>query len=100
MSGGIDVDLSALDTIAGALEGAAEGLEGLAGSVEPGSPAARATTLVTLLLLGGWAAVAAVVGAVEESWLWGVLLGAAAVYLFWAAARIWRRAPRSAAARR
>ncbi|MFC7360863.1 hypothetical protein [Nocardioides astragali] len=68
--------------------------------LEADSPAARTAGLATLVLLGGWAAVAAVVGAVEESWLWGVLLGAAALYLLSAAARLWRRAPRGAAARR
>jgi hypothetical protein len=55
-----------------------------------GSPLARASALVTLLLLGGWAAVTGVVGAVEENWLWPVLLGVPAAYLFWAALRLWR----------
>lgn len=55
-----------------------------------GSPLARASALVTLLLLGGWAAVTGVVGAVEENWLWPVLLGVPAAYLLWAALRVWR----------
>ena len=61
--------------------------------VDPESPGARAIGLGTLLLLGVWAAVTAVVGAVEESWVWGVLLGAFAAYLLWGAARLWRRGP-------
>lgn len=61
--------------------------------IGPESPGSRATGLATLVLLGAWAAVTAVVGALEESWLWGVLLGAFAAYLLWAAARLWRRGP-------
>ncbi|PKH37470.1 hypothetical protein SAMN05192575_101452 [Nocardioides alpinus] len=61
--------------------------------VGPESPGSRVIGLATLTLLGTWAAVTGIVGAVEESWLWGVLLGAFAVYLFWAAARLWRRGP-------
>jgi hypothetical protein len=61
--------------------------------VGPESEGSRALGLTALLLLGAWAAVTAVVGAVEESWLWGVLLGAFAAYLFWAAARLARRGP-------
>ncbi|WP_322920089.1 hypothetical protein [Nocardioides renjunii] len=60
---------------------------------EPGSPTGRAVGLATFVLLGTWAAVTAVVGAVEESWLWGVLLGAAAAYLFGAAVRLTRSGP-------
>lgn len=60
---------------------------------EPGSRTGRAVALATFVLLGTWAAVTAVVGAVEESWLWGVLLGAAAAYLFWAAVRVARSGP-------
>jgi peptidoglycan/LPS O-acetylase OafA/YrhL len=67
---------------------------------ERGSPWARPLALAVLLLLAGWAVVTAVVGVVEESWLWGVLLGVPAAYLLWAAARVWRSDPDDAAARR
>lgn len=67
---------------------------------ERGSPWARPLALGMLLLLAGWAAVTAVVGVVEESWLWGVLLGVPAAYLLWAAARVWRSPPADAATRR
>lgn len=50
MSGGIDVDLSALDTIAGELEGAASGLDGLAGSVPRGVDAGPMTAVVASML--------------------------------------------------
>ncbi|MDZ5660582.1 hypothetical protein HN031_03250 [Nocardioides sp. zg-1308] len=50
MSGGIDVDLATLDTIAGDLEGAAEGLEGLAGSVPRGVDAGPMTAVVASML--------------------------------------------------
>ncbi|WP_210649128.1 hypothetical protein [Nocardioides sp. SYSU D00065] len=58
--------------------------------LDPGSRAARTPGLVALVLLAAWAGVTAVVGAVEESWLWAVLLGVPAVYLLWAAGRLWR----------
>lgn len=61
----------------------------------PGSARARAIGATTLALLGGWAALTAVVGAVEESWLWGVLLGVPAAYCLVQAARVWRSAPRT-----
>jgi FtsH-binding integral membrane protein len=67
---------------------------------EPGAPWARPVALAMLLLLAGWAAVTAVVGVVEESWLWGVLLGVPAAYLLWVAARVWRSDPADAATRR
>ena len=67
--------------------------------LESGSPPARGLGIATLVLLAGWAAVTAVVGAVEESWLWGVLLGAPAAYLLWAAARVWRRSEGAASPR-
>lgn len=63
------------------------------------SASARWLGAATLVLLAGWAAVTAAVGAVEESWLWGVLLGVPAAYLLWAAVRLWRR-DRDAATRR
>ena len=63
----------------------------------PGSLRARATGAATFALLGGWAAVTAVVGAVEESWLWGVLLGAPAAYLLWLAVKVARARPRGRA---
>jgi hypothetical protein len=50
MSGGIDVDLSALDTIAAELDGAASGLEGLAGSVPRGVDAGPMTAVVASML--------------------------------------------------
>lgn len=50
MSGGIDVDLSALDTIAGELEGAASGLDGLAGSVPRGVDAGPMSAVVASML--------------------------------------------------
>ena len=56
----------------------------------PGSFQARATGAATFAFFGGWAAVTAVVGAVEESWLWGVLLGAPAAYLLWLAVKVGR----------
>ncbi len=59
----------------------------------PDAPPARGLGLAALLLLGGWAAVTAVVGAMEESWLWGVLLGVPAAYLLWLAAKVARSAP-------
>jgi hypothetical protein len=68
--------------------------------LEAGSPAARASALLTLLLLGAWAAVTAVVGAIEESWLWAVLLGLPAAYVLWAAVRLWRHDPATVAATR
>lgn len=61
--------------------------------VGPESPGSRVIGLGTLTLLGAWAAATAVVGALEESWLWGVLLGVFAAYLFWAAGRLWRSGP-------
>lgn len=61
--------------------------------LEQGSAPARVPALVTLVLLGGWAAVVGAIGAVEENWLWPVLLGLPAAYLLWAAARMWRDAP-------
>ncbi len=63
--------------------------------LDPDAPAARTAGLLTLTLLGGWAVVVAVVGAAEESWLWGVLMGLPAAYLFWVAARLWRASQRS-----
>lgn len=62
--------------------------------LEDGSRPARASALATLLLLAGWAAVVGVVGAVEESWLWPVMMGVPAAYLLWTAARLVRSAPR------
>lgn len=50
MSGGIDVDLDVLDTIAGDLEGAAGGLEGLADSVPRGVDAGPMTAVVASML--------------------------------------------------
>ena len=50
MSGGIDVDLDVLDTIAGDLETAAGGLEGLAGSVPRGVDAGPMTAVVASML--------------------------------------------------
>ena len=50
MSGGIDVDLDALDTIAADLEGAASGLEGLAGGVPRGVDAGAMTAVVASML--------------------------------------------------
>ena len=50
MSGGIDVDLGALDTIAADLEGAASGLEGLAGGVPRGVDAGPMTAVVASML--------------------------------------------------
>lgn len=50
MSGGIDVDLDVLDTIAGDLEGAASGLEGLAGGVPRGVDAGPMTAVVASML--------------------------------------------------
>lgn len=47
---GIDVDLGALDTIASDLDGAAEGLEGLAGSVPRGIDAGPMTAVVASML--------------------------------------------------
>jgi hypothetical protein len=82
------------------------GLVSLLGAVvatrppERGSPWARPLALAVLLLLAGWATVTAVVGAVEESWLWGALLGVPAAYLLWAAARVCRNDPADAATRR
>ncbi|GAA1935045.1 hypothetical protein GCM10009797_30510 [Nocardioides hwasunensis] len=58
--------------------------------LEDRSPAARAAGATVLLLLAAWAAVAAVIGAIEESWLWGVLLGVPALYLLWAVTRLAR----------
>lgn len=60
---------------------------------ERGSPWARPLALTMLLLLAGWAGITAVVGVLEENWLWGVLLGVPAAYLLWAAARVWRSDP-------
>lgn len=60
--------------------------------VEDGSRPARASALATLLLLAGWAVVVGVVGAVEENWLWPVLMGVPAAYLLLAAARLVRAA--------
>ena len=59
----------------------------------PGSLRARATGATTFALLGCWAAVTALVGTVEESWLWGVLLGAPAAYLLWLAVTVGRARP-------
>lgn len=56
----------------------------------PGSVLARTIGAATLGLLGAWAGITGVVGAVEESWLWGVLLGVPAVYLLVQAVRVWR----------
>lgn len=67
---------------------------------ERGAPWARPVALVMLLLLAGWAAVTAVVGALQESWLWGVLLGVPAAYLLWVVARVWRSDPVDTATRR
>ncbi len=50
MSEGIDVDLGVLDTIADDLEGAATGLEGLAGSVPRGVDAGPMTAVVASML--------------------------------------------------
>ena len=50
MSGGIDVDLGALDAIATSLDGAASGLEGLAGGVPRGIDAGPMTAVVTSML--------------------------------------------------
>jgi hypothetical protein len=50
VSGGIDVDLGVLDTIAGDLEGAASGLESLAGSVPRGVDAGPMTAVVASML--------------------------------------------------
>lgn len=61
--------------------------------LDAGSPAARSSGLLTLLLLGGWAAVVGVIGAFEESWLWAALMGLPAGYVLWAAARLWRHEP-------
>ena len=62
--------------------------------LEDGSGPARASALATLLLLAGWAVVVGLVGAVEEIWLWPVLMGVPAAYLLWAAARLVRAGPR------
>lgn len=50
MSGGIDVDLDVLDTIAGDLDRAASGLEDLAGSVPRGVDAGPMTAVVASML--------------------------------------------------
>ena len=68
--------------------------------LDAGSPAARTSGLLTLLLLGAWAAVVGVIGALEESWLWAVLMGLPAAYVLWAAARLWRHDPAESATRR
>ncbi|WP_439936989.1 hypothetical protein ACS3YM_13725 [Nocardia sp. N13] len=68
--------------------------------LETASPAARTSGLLTLLLLGAWAAVVGVVGAVEESWLWAVLMGLPAAYVLWAALRLWRHDPAAGSATR
>jgi FtsH-binding integral membrane protein len=67
---------------------------------ERGSPWARPLALAMLLLLAGWAVITAVIGVLEESWLWGVLLGVPAAYLLWFAARVWRSDPADRAIRR
>lgn len=58
--------------------------------IDPDSAQTRTAGVVTFVLLGGWAAVTAVVGAVEETWLWAVLLGAPAVFLLWLAVKVGR----------
>lgn len=58
--------------------------------IEDGAMAARVPALAALLLIAVWAAVVAVVGALDESWLWGVLLGLPAAYLLWVVARLAR----------
>lgn len=50
MTGGIDVDLGALDAIAGDLEGAAQALEALAGGVPRGVDAGPMTAVVASML--------------------------------------------------
>ncbi|WP_210649130.1 hypothetical protein [Nocardioides sp. SYSU D00065] len=50
MSGGIDVDLGVLDTIASDLDGAADGIEGLAGSVPRGVDAGPMTAVIASML--------------------------------------------------
>lgn len=50
MSGGIDVDLGVLDAITVDLEGAAAGLEGLAGSVPRGIDAGPMTAVITSMI--------------------------------------------------
>ena len=75
------------------------GLVALVGAVAAGRPVdehstgARTAALVMLLLIAVWAAVVGVVGAVEENWLWPVLMGVPAAYLLWAAVRMVRAAP-------
>jgi len=50
VSGGIDVDLAALDTIAAELDSAANGLEGLAGSVPRGVDAGPMAAVVASMV--------------------------------------------------
>jgi len=50
MSGGIDVDLSVLDSIAEGLDGGADGLEQLAGSVPSGVDAGPMSAVIASML--------------------------------------------------
>lgn len=61
--------------------------------IDESSPGARSVTLVSLLLIAGWAVVVGVIGAVQENWLWPVLMGVPAAYLVWAVVRVLRAAP-------
>lgn len=76
------------------------GLVALIGAVvsaRPMNPRAtgpRTATVVILLLLAVWCAVVGVIGAVQESWIWGPLMALPTAYLLRAVVRL-RRAPRN-----
>lgn len=61
--------------------------------IDEHSRGARAAALATLLLLAGWMVVVGVVGAVEENWLWPVLMALPAAYLLRALWRLLRAGP-------
>lgn len=58
--------------------------------VEPGSAGVRRTAVLSLLLLAGWAAVVGVLGALEEGWIWPVVMALPTAYLLWALVRLLR----------
>ena len=49
--------------------------------VDRGHPVLRRSASVTLVLLAAWCATAGVVGTIEESWVWGVMMAFPFAYL-------------------
>ncbi|WP_199422488.1 hypothetical protein [Actinotalea solisilvae] len=72
------------------------GAVGASRPLRPGSPKVRGATAAIFVLLAAWCAAVGVVGATQESWIWGVVMALPVAYLIRALRGLRRRSARGA----